>query len=120
MCLTETTTFKNNLLVITIPISQIHILFREYEPKLDWFIFSDKTRYLDFIVFLLGIYIKFIVLSFVALKPYGVDKRLIRYILIVSILDIFHFFLTSGLEYEVLKLFTGVLILYFLGKKYKW
>lgn len=112
--------YKNYLLLSLVLISQAHIVFRDSNIKIDWFLFTDTKRFLNFSIFQLCIYIKFIVLSYCIIYNDNINKRIAKYLLILSVLDVFHFFLTSGLGYEIIKIITGVIILYILGKKYKW
>lgn len=102
---------KNYLLLSLIIISQIHVFFRGLGISVDWFLLVDKQRGLNFTVFMIGVFVRFIILHYCLLRPYGINKDLKIYLLILSILDLLHFFLTSGLGYAIEKILVSLFIL---------
>lgn len=102
---------KNYLLLSLIIISQIHVFFRGLGISVDWFLLVDKQRGLNFTVFMIGVFVRFIILHYCLLRPYGINKDLKIYLLILSTLDLLHFFLTSGLGYAIEKILVSLFIL---------
>lgn len=102
---------KNYLLLSLIIISQIHVFFRGLGVEIDWFLLVDKQRGLNFSVFMIGVFVRFIIVYYCLLKPFGLNKDLKTYLFILSILDLIHFFLTSGLGYAIEKILVGLFIL---------
>lgn len=109
--------FKNALLILIVIISQLHVLFRGTKHKVDWFLFTDKERGLNFSVFMVGVFLRFIIVHYCLFKTTNINKQIAFYLLILSVLDLAHFFLTSGLGYAELKLFISYL-LYRVLRKY--
>lgn len=102
---------KDYLLLSIIIISQLHVAFRGFDYNVDWFLFINKERGVNFSVFMICVFVRFIILHYCLLKPYGINKDIKTYLFCLSVLDLLHFFLTSGLGFEIEKLIVGVLLL---------
>ena len=102
--------FKKILLISIVIISQLHVVFRGLNQRVDWFLFTDKPRGLNFSVFMLGVFIRFIIVHYCLLKPNDVNKNIALFLLVLSVLDLIHFFLTSGLGYAELKIVVAFIV----------
>lgn len=102
--------FKKILLILIVIISQLHVAFRGLNVKVDWFLFTDKTRGLNFSVFMIGVFVRFIIVHYCLLSPSNVNKNIALFLLVLSVLDLIHFFLTSGLGYAELKVLVAYII----------
>ena len=95
---------KDLVLISFLFIGLIHIPFRGIVEKYNTSIFLYHPRNLPFTIFMIGVYIKFIILSYCFFKPNGVNKNIPLLIFICSIWDIIHWFTFSGLAFWEVKL----------------
>lgn len=98
--------YKNYLLLSIVLISQIHVAFAGGK-MVDWFLFIDKFRSLEFTIFMTGVFIRFIILHYCLIFPYGINKNIKIYLFILSLFDLLHFILFSGVGYEIEKIFAS-------------
>ena len=105
----------NILLLSIVFISQLHVLFRGIEYRVDWFIFIDYTRRIDYAVMYLCKHITQIVLAYCVLYPKNVSKQVSYFIFIICCFDLVHFFTTSSIGYGAFKILIST-IFFFLTK----
>jgi hypothetical protein len=108
---------KNTLLISLIVLSQIHTLFRGMDFNLVWLL-NGVEKSPSFSVFLLSHHITALVLIYL-LYINSKQKKLTLFLLILSFLDILHFFILSGFGFELEKILL-TLFIYFLTQVYKW
>lgn len=101
-------THKDLLLLSLCFISVLHIFFRGSGMKVDWFLFVDHKRNISFSVFMIGVYLRFIIMSYCLIKPKGINKNIPVFLFILSILDLIHFFTFSGLGFWKVKLLLAL------------
>lgn len=102
---------KDYLLLSLVIISQIHVLFRGSGVNVDWFVFINKERGLNFTIFMICVFVRFIIVHYCLLFPFKINKDIKTYLFILAILDIFHFFLTSGIGFEIEKIIIGAFLM---------
>ena len=110
--------FKNTLLLLVIAISQLHTVFRGADYKILWLI-NNKEKTPSFTAFLASCLIQHALIYYCLLNPKGVNMNIVRFLFILSILDIFHLILLSyyGFIYE--KLFLALVLSYLYNKYFK-
>lgn len=105
-------TLKNSLLLSTAFLSMLHTLFYGLKTRVDWYLFIDYTRRLDFAVMYLTTSINFIILSYCMMYPQGIYRDVKRFILIICILDLIHYLTVSKVYFGIHKIVFAVLIFY--------
>lgn len=109
--------FKNYILFSLIFLSQIHILFRGCGFKFVWLL-NNVSKTMSFSTFLFVKHVSSFVLIYCLLKPKGVNKNLVLFFLVITFLDIMHFLLLSGFDFEYYKIgLSGVIFLFIKYKK---
>lgn len=110
--------YKNHILFSLIALSEVHTLFRGL-GNIVWELNGvEKTFSLS--TFLFVKHITTFVLYYILINPKGVNKNLLYFCFILSGLDIIHFIVLSGFDFEVLKLFLAFLILFTYKLYKKW
>ena len=94
---------KNYILFSLIILSQFHVAFSDSKIIVEWLL-NGKTRSLNASVFLFVKHFSEFYLVFCLLKPKGLDRNLILLLLILTLLDVWHFISFSGKGFEVEKL----------------
>ena len=114
------TTLKNGLLLSTFVFSQIHTIFWGSSLRVNWYLFtnSDYSRRIDFAVMYYSIAIDFLILSYCLHYPKGIDRRVSRFILIVTSLDMVHL-ITNGKQHFGFSKIGIAFIIYMLYAEYK-
>lgn len=113
-------TLKNTILILTPFFSMIHTLFHGHKTRVDWYLFVDYTRRIDFAVMYLTTSINFIILSYCLLYPKGILKDVRLFIFLVCALDLIHYVTVSRLYFGVYKVFLAVIIFYIIRYLSKW
>lgn len=110
--------FKNYILLSIIILSQLHVSFRGMSERVDWFIFIDYTRRIDYAVMYLCKHLIYVIYSYMLLFPKGISKDVKLFIFILALCDLFHYFATSHIGYGAVKVLVAYVI-YFAIKKIK-
>ena len=105
-------TLKNYLLLLTPVLSLLHSFFKGSKHRVDWYLFIDYTRRIDYAIMYLTTSINFIIISFVMMYPKGVSVDIKIFILIVCLLDLIHYFTVSKVYFGVYKVFLAVILFY--------
>lgn len=107
-------TLKNTVLLSLVIISQLHAMFRGLDIRVDWFIFIDHTRRIDYAVMYASRYIIQLVLVYCLMYPKGISKKLVRFMLILSVLDLIHYFTLSSIGFGASKILfaLGIYLIY--------
>lgn len=111
-------TLKNYILLSIIVLSQLHVAFRYDSQRVDWFLFIDYTRRIDFAVMYLCKHLIYVIYAYMLLFPKGLSRNVKVFIFILSIYDLLHFFTTSHIGGAEIKLIL-TLITYLLYNKIK-
>ena len=88
------------------------MMFRGNPDRVDWFLLVDYTRRLDYAIMYICNHITEIILAFCLLYPEGISRESKRFIFILCILDIIHYFTFSSIGFESEKLLLAFLISY--------
>ena len=102
---TKTQTHKDYFLLSLIILSQLHVVFRGLNTRVDWFLFIDYTRRIDYAVMYLGQYLTEIILSYCLLFPKNISKDVRVLIFTMCCADLLHYFTTSSIGFGMEKLF---------------
>lgn len=111
---------KDKFLLSFLFIGLFHIPFRGLSEQINTSIFLYHPRGIAFTVFMIGVYIKFIVLSYCFWKPNNINHNIPLLIFICSCWDLVHWFTFSGLAFWEVKLMLETLtfVIIKLFKKY--
>lgn len=102
---TKKLTHKDYFLLSLIILSQLHVLFRGLDTRVDWFIFIDYTRRIDYFVMYLCKYLTQLILSYCLLFPNNINKDIKFFIFTMCCADLLHYFTTSSIGFGMEKLF---------------
>ena len=102
---TRTQTHKDFLLFSLIIISQLHVIFRGSKDKVDWFIFIDYERRIDYATMYLGQYLTELIFSYCLLFPKNISKDVRVLIFSMCCVDLLHYFTTSSIGFGMEKFF---------------
>ena len=111
----RTHSYKNYLLISLVILSQLHVSFRGLNDRVDWFLFIDYTRRIDYAVMYLCQCITGIIFSYCLLYPKGISKDVRVLIFIITLMDLLHYFTFSLVGFGLEKLFLSG-ILFFMYK----
>lgn len=106
---------KNYLLLSVIILSQLHSFFTGYKERVDWFIFIDYTRRIDYAVMYMCKHLIYLVYAYCLLFPYGIKKDTKVFIFILAIADFIHYITLSHIGFPWFKL-LGVLCVFLIYK----
>lgn len=97
---------KNNLLLGTYVISMIPIMFFDFDKKKEYKIglFHEWSTTMDWICIFYSAIIGFLIMAYCLHYPKGIDKRVSRLILIITILDLFHLILFAMQGFGLVKI----------------
>jgi hypothetical protein len=101
--------YKNYLLLLTPLIGHLYTLFRGSSERVSWWL-TDNTRRIDYAVMYYSISINFLILSFCLMYPKGINKKVRKFILILSSLDMMHLMLVSKLKFGIFKILLAFII----------
>lgn len=102
---------KNLALLSTFVISQIHTLFSTYKDwRVDWYLLIEHSKRVDFAVFYSGIAINFLIMAYCLHYPKGISRGISRFILIITVLDMFHLLLMARQGFGMAKIGIALLI----------
>jgi len=105
-----TLNIKNYILLSVIILSQLHVFFRGSLQRVDWFLFIDHTRRIDYAVMYLSKHLIYIIYSYCLLFPKGIHKYIKVFIFILSIIDLLHYFSTSHIGFGTFKILVTTII----------
>lgn len=100
----------NILLLSTTILSQLHVVFRGLKTRVDWFLFIEYTRRIDFAVMYLCTSIIFLIYSIALKYKHKINPDITSFIVIINSLDLIHYFATSRVGFGLVKLFCSILI----------
>ena len=100
--------YKNKILFSLIILSQFHVIFRGLGSFV-WVLNGVEKTY-SLSVFLFVKHFTVFVLYYICLKPKGVNRNLLIFLFFLSFLDVIHFIVLSGFEYEYAKIALAFLI----------
>ena len=109
-------TLKNILLLSLIVLSQLHVIFRGQELRVDWFLCIDYTRRIDYAVLYLCRYVVQAILAYCLLFPSNISKYVKMFVFILSISDLIHYLTFSSLGYGIEKILISSLIFFAIRK----
>lgn len=113
---------KNSLLISTYVISMIPKLFYGSTERLNLGLIVERSTRIDFFFMYYGIHINFLILAYCLHFLNRIDKRVSKFILIISILDLLHLSLLSMQGFELAKIGIAVTLLivheYYSKKRY--
>lgn len=114
------TTLKNALLLSTFVFSQLHTVFWGVDLRVNWYLFTDAdySRRIDFAVMYYTIAIDFLILAYCVHYPKGIDRRVSRFILTVTLLDMVHLIANGKQHFGFSKIGVAIVI-YLLYGAYK-
>lgn len=92
---------KNYILLSIIMLSQLHVIFRGSDMRVDWYLFIEHTRRIDYAVMYLCKHLIYVIYSYCLLFPKGINKDVKIFIFILSILDLLHYLLYSHLNTNI-------------------
>ena len=78
--------------------------------RVDWFLFIDYTRRVDFAVMYLCKHIIYVILSYSILFPKGISRGTKVFVFTLSLFDLIHYFLTSHIGFSLIKLLLCVFV----------
>ena len=78
--------------------------------RVDWFLCIDHTRRIDYAIMYLCKHIIYVIYAYLVLSPKNISKDLKVFIFILSLVDLFHYFLTSHIGFEEIKLLLVAII----------
>ena len=102
---------KNSLLLSTYVLSLLTKLFFDTEKRINLSIFVERSTRLDFVALYYSIAINFIIMAYCLHYPKGIDKRVSRFILIITVLDLLHLLLLAKQGFGVAKIFISFLLI---------
>lgn len=105
--------YKNALLITTFVLSQIPFIFRGDKTRVDWYLLIEHSKRIDFAVLFYAYAVNFLILSYILHYKNGIDRRITRFILIVTSLDLIHLIILAKQGFGFAKI--GVAILLLLG-----
>lgn len=114
----EKLSFKDFVLLGVLSITFIHEFFPD-KVKVDLFLFIEHKRNLTFTVFMTGVYIKMIIMSYYLWKPRRINRDIPLIILISSAIDFIHWVTFSGIGFWQIKL-VATFFVYYIIKIRKW
>ena len=97
-------THKDILLLSLIILSQLHVLFRGSEIRVDWYLCIEHTRRIDYAVMYFCRYIIQLILAYCVMFPSGINRNVKLFIFTLCIIDLIHYFTFSSIGYEQLKI----------------
>lgn len=102
---------KNYLLILTFILSYAIRPFYDFEYELKLSLFADNDARLDFFLMYYTTAINFVILAYCLHYCREIDKRVSKFILIITVLDFFHllFIARQGFAFE--KIALAILIL---------
>lgn len=112
--------FKNTLLLSCFALGQLPALFFGSVKRWNLSIFVERSTRIDFFTMYYGNAISFIILAYLLNYPKGMNKSLVRFVLIVCYLDFLHLFLFASQGFGMTKLALGVIILFIYEVIKKW
>ncbi len=120
--ITRKWSFKNILLLLLPLISQLKTLFYGQDLRVDWYLFTDHTKRIDFAVFYLTLCINFLILSYCLYFPIGIIKDIKKFVLIICFADLVHLVLHAGIGFGMVKyvLCTIAFLLMKINELYGW
>jgi len=105
---------KNGLLLSMPLISNLKKAFQqkpfELRERVDWYLFLDYTKRIDFAVMYYTVVVNFLILSYCLFSPKGIVTEVKFFILVICILDMIHMTLTAGQGFGVAKIGLAVFI----------
>ena len=101
---------KNNLLLSTIFLAQLHTLFYGSKLRVDWYFAIDFARRIDYAVMNLTTSLNMLIISYCLYKPKGINSEIKKFIFIICILDLIHYFSVSKLQFGLVKIFLAIFI----------
>lgn len=102
---------KNGLILSTYIISMLPTIFYGSNKKLNLGLFVEVSTRIDFFVYYYCISVSFIIYAYCLHFPKGIDKRVTKLILIITILDIMHLTLFAMQGFGISKIGIAFLIL---------
>lgn len=111
---------KNLLVLFVFFIGDIHSLFYGSVARLNLGLFVERSTRIDMFVMYYANAISFLVLAYLLHNPKGIDKRVTRLLLLVTIIDLVGMMLLSGQVFGITKIIVAFMILgvYEFRKKY--
>lgn len=107
---------KNILLLSLIVLSQLHVIFRGQELRVDWFLCIEHTRRIDYAVLYLCRYLIQGILAYCVLFPSNISKDVKLFIFVLSVADLIHYLTFSSIGYGIEKILISSLIFFSLRK----
>ena len=102
--------YNNTALIATFILSQIPFAFKGQTFRVDWYLFIEHTKRIDYAILFYAYSINFIILSYILHYKKKVDKRLTRLILTITVLDLIHLLLIAKQGFGMAKIGIAVLI----------
>lgn len=110
---------KSNILLSTQLIGLIHSFYRGVSTRVDWYLFINHTRRIDYALMYLENNLNFLILSFCLLFPKGISKDVKIFIFICYSIDLLHYFAFSSIYFAFAKLFVSTFLFYVYKKLLK-
>lgn len=107
---------KDILLISLIVLSQLHVLFRGLEVRVDWYLLSENTRRIDYAVMYLCRYIIQFILAYCVLFPAKISRDVRLLVFVISIFDLIHYLTLSSIGFEKEKILISTLFFYLIKK----
>lgn len=111
-------TNKDKFLLSIFSISYAHTFFRNM-GVIDVFLFIKHERNVSFTVFMTGVYVKLIILSYCIWNPKDINRNVGFFVFIASVIDFIHWFTLSGIGFWQEKLILTFFV-YYSVKKIRW
>lgn len=104
---------KNGIILGTYVISLVPKLFYKNPKEIELGIFIKRCTRIDFAAIHYSIVINFFILAYCMHYNKGLDKKVTRLIMIISVLDIMHLALFAKQKFGLVKIFIAVLLVVF-------
>lgn len=101
---------KNTLLLSAYIFSLLPKLFFENEYRLNLGLLVERSTRIDFFVMYYAIAIDFLIMAYCLHYPKGLDRRVTRFIFVITILDFVHLLLLGKQGFGIAKIFLAFLI----------
>lgn len=112
------TRLKNKLLILSLVLGNLPRTFFNLDKRINLSIFIERSTRIDFFYMYYVTSINFMILAYCLYKNKGVDKRISKFILILTVLDFLHLLLFASKGFGMAKIGIALFI-YFLSNKIK-